>query len=151
VATRTSSRGGPRYGSRSIGVWDRARRNRSDTGEAFALIIPTVFFEPGGVWYYEQPLPEGRKNYTKTVPLQFEEFAECQAWWSRREENDRAWRVPVADLLVNNCNLDRKNPRAAADITHLPPEELVASILAKEQRIAEIMGNIRDLLAKQSA
>ena len=43
--------------------------------------IPTnlLFFDRSGptkdIWYYEQPLPEGRKNYTKTQPLQFEEFA----------------------------------------------------------------------------
>jgi type I restriction enzyme M protein len=27
------------------------------------------------IWYYELPLPEGRKKYSKTAPLQFEEFA----------------------------------------------------------------------------
>jgi type I restriction enzyme M protein len=118
--------------------------------------IPTnvLFFDRSGstkeVWYYEQPLPEGRKNYTKTAPLQFEEFVACQMWWRKREENDRAWMVSADELLYHNCNLDRKNPNAAADIAHLPPEELVASILHKEQRIAEIMGNIRDLLAKHS-
>ncbi len=31
-----------------------------------------------------------------------------------------------------------------------PPEQLAASILKKEQRIAEIMGNIQKLLAKQA-
>ena len=116
--------------------------------------IPTnlLFFDRSGptreVWYYEHPLPEGRKNYTKTTPLQFEEFAPCQAWWPQREKNDRAWRVPVADLLASNCNLDRKNPRAKEDITHLPPEQLVASILEKEHRIAEILGRIQNLLAQ---
>lgn len=45
-------------------------------------------------------------------------------------------------------NLDRKNPRAKEDITHLPPAQLAADILKKEQRIAEIMGNIQKLLAK---
>jgi type I restriction enzyme M protein len=59
-------------------------------------------------------------------------------------------KVPVAELLANNCNLDRNNPRAKEDITHLPPEELAASILQKEQRIAEIMGNVRSLLARRS-
>jgi type I restriction enzyme M protein len=58
-----------------------------------------------------------------------------------RVENERAWKVPVAELLAANCNLDRKNPSAKADITHLPPEQLVASILDKERRIAEIMGS----------
>jgi type I restriction enzyme M protein len=116
--------------------------------------IPTniLFFDRSGptreVWYYEQPLPEGRKNYTKTAPIQFEEFAPIVSWWNKREENERAWKVPAAELLANGCNLDRKNPRAKEDITHLPPEQLAASILKKEQRIAEIMGNVRQLLAK---
>src|SRR5437773_12241314 len=81
------------------------------------------------VWYYEQPLPEGRKTYTKTQPMRFEEFADVISWWSKREENERAWKVPAAELLKNNCNLDRKNPRAKIDITHLPPHELTANIL----------------------
>jgi type I restriction enzyme M protein len=116
--------------------------------------IPTniLFFDRSGptrdVWYYEQPLPEGRKNYTKTAPIQFEEFADCIAWWNKREENERAWKVSAVESLANGCNLDRKNPRAKDDITHLPPEQLAADILKKEQRIAEIMGNIRSLLAK---
>ncbi|MEJ7594169.1 MAG: N-6 DNA methylase [Planctomycetaceae bacterium] len=118
--------------------------------------IPTnlLFFDRSGptreVWYYEHPLPEGRKNYTKTAPLQFEEFAECQTWWNDREENDRAWKVPVAELLANSCNLDRKNPRAKEDITHLPPEQLAASILQKEHRIGEIMVNIQKLLKQET-
>src|SRR5207247_2505449 len=113
--------------------------------------IPTniLFFDRSGptreVWYYEQPLPEGRKNYTKTAPIQFEEFAACVEWWTHREENERAWKVPAVELLANSCNLDRKNPRAKEDITHLPPAELVTDILKKEQRIAEIIGNIRNL------
>ena len=119
--------------------------------------IPTniLFFDrsrpTSEVWYYEQPLPEGRKNYTKTAPIQFEEFAPLVAWWTSREETERAWTVPAAELLANGCNLDRKNPRAKEDITHLPPEDIAASILAKEQRIAAIMTSIRDLLAKHGA
>jgi type I restriction enzyme M protein len=116
--------------------------------------IPTniLFFDRSGptreVWYYEQPLPEGRKNYTKTAPIQFEEFAGVISWWNKREQNKRAWKVPAAELLANGCNLNRKNPSTKEDITHLPPEQLAADILKKEQRIAEIMGNIRKLLAK---
>jgi type I restriction enzyme M protein len=102
------------------------------------------------VWYYEHPLPNGRKNYTKTQPIQFDEFAPCLAWWKKREESDRAWKVSADELLSNGCNLDRKNPRAKEDITHLPPEQLVASILEKEQRIAEIMADIAKLLEKKS-
>ncbi|MDR0882675.1 MAG: type I restriction-modification system subunit M [Candidatus Adiutrix sp.] len=116
--------------------------------------IPTnlLFFDRSGptgeVWYYEHPLPEGRKNYTKTAPIQFDEFAPLIAWWNKRKENERAWQVPAADLLANGCNLDRKNPSAKDDATHLPPEQLVANILRKEQRIMEIMGNINKLIKK---
>ncbi|MDD2709431.1 MAG: hypothetical protein PHV34_15705 [Verrucomicrobiae bacterium] len=55
---------------------------------------------------------------------------------------------PVKGRCANGCNLDRKNPCAKEDITHLPPKQLAADILKKEQRIAEIMGNIQKLLSK---
>jgi type I restriction enzyme M protein len=119
--------------------------------------IPTnlLFFDRSGptkeVWYYEQPLPDGRKNYTKTAPIQFAEFAPCLDWWGKREESERAWRVPADELLAAGCNLDRKNPNARPDIAHLPPEQLAASILEKEQRIAEIVRRIQGLLAMNDA
>jgi type I restriction enzyme M protein len=119
--------------------------------------IPTnlLFFDRSGptkdVWYYEQPLPEGRKNYTKTQPIQFEDFSDCIAWWNKRKENDRAWKIPAADILKSGCNLDIKNPRGKIDFEHLPPEQLADDILKKEQRIAEIMGEIKDLLKKGGA
>jgi type I restriction enzyme M protein len=113
-----------------------------------------LFFDRSGptkqVWYYEQPLPEGRKNYTKTAPMQFEEFTDCLAWWKKREENEFAWKVSASELLANNCNLDRKNPRAKDDITHLPPVQLAESILQKERRITEIVDGIKELLASQN-
>ncbi|MGI8688608.1 MAG: type I restriction-modification system subunit M [Thermomicrobiales bacterium] len=114
--------------------------------------IPTnlLFFDRSGptehVWYYEQPLPEGKKNYTKTAPIAYEEFADCLAWWPDRAENERAWRVPAADILANGCNLDSKNPRARQDFAHLPPAQLADDILAKEQRIAALMAEIKQAL-----
>jgi hypothetical protein len=72
---------------------------------------------------------------------------DCLAWWKKRGENDRAWKVPASELLANNCNLDRKNPLAREDITHLPPEQLAENILQKEQQIAEVIENIKKTLA----
>jgi type I restriction enzyme M protein len=116
--------------------------------------IPTnlLFFDRSHpteeVWYYEQPLPEGRKNYTKTQPLQFEEFTGCLNWWKQRKENERAWKVSATELLAAGCNLDRKNPSAATDFEHLPPEQLADDILQKEQRIAQIMLEIKRTLGE---
>ena len=64
---------------------------------------------------------------------------------------DRAWKVPAAELLANGCNLDRKNPNAKENAIHLPPERLAANILEKERRIARIIENIQNLLAKKGA
>ena len=115
-------------------------------------IIPTniLFFDRSGptkeVWYYEQPLPEGRKNYTKTQPMQFDELKGCMAWWTKREETDQAWKVPIQELLDAGCNLDRKNPRAKVDFEHLPQDQLADDILKKELRIAELMQEIKAAL-----
>jgi type I restriction enzyme M protein len=111
--------------------------------------IPTniLFFDRSGptkeVWYYEEPLPEGRKNYTKTQPMHFEEFKDCMDWWCKREENDQAWKMSAKELLKTNCNLDRKNPRAKVDFEHLAPDQLADDILKKELRIAELMRDIK--------
>jgi len=111
-----------------------------------------LFFDRSGptreVWYYEQPLPQGRKSYTKTGPMQFEEFSGCLTWWKNREESDRAWKVPVTTLLGDACNLDRKNPRAKEDIAHLSPVTLTAGILEKERQIIELVQKINSLLAR---
>ncbi|MBX6364077.1 MAG: N-6 DNA methylase [Gemmatimonadetes bacterium] len=114
--------------------------------------IPTniLFFDRSGpttdVWYYEHPLPDGRKNYTKTQPIQFDEFRPCLEWWHAREENERAWKVSATELLESGCNLDRKNPNAAVDIEHLPPERIVESIIEKERRILELLEEVRAAL-----
>jgi type I restriction enzyme M protein len=123
--------------------------------------IPTnlLFFERGGptkeIWYYEQPLPADRKNYTKTRPIQFEEFADCLAWWDQREENERAWKVKAADLIqcdaggnLLSVNLDVKNPSRAADLEHLPPADLVESIATKEEQILKLMREVQEMFQK---
>jgi len=45
-----------------------------------------------------------------------------------------------------SVNLDIKNPSAKQEFEHLPPEQLVDDILKKEERIAELMAEIKQLL-----
>jgi type I restriction enzyme M protein len=125
--------------------------------------IPTnlLFFDRSGptkgIWYYEQTLPENRKNYTKTQPMRFEEFEACIAWWKTREENDRAWKVRSEDVLkydgegnLVSVNLDTKNPRAKEGFEHIPPEKLVEDMLSKEQRIGDLLMDIKQTLEKST-
>ncbi|MEH2313403.1 MAG: N-6 DNA methylase [Nostoc sp.] len=207
--------------------------------------IPTnlLFFDRSGqtdeIWYYEIALPEGRKTFTKTKPVQDEDFAECVAWWKNREENGQAYKYkfreaykqarnqatlhqdaakkaeetanqlvktvkelvdkiqslqnsildfsPSKDIartknqiqLVKNevkqaqteeqiqreivkeerakgdaiywaiYNLDLRNPNSQPDFAHLPPEQLLADILAKDMRIAEIMQEIKQIFSSE--
>lgn len=117
--------------------------------------IPTnlLFFEKTGrtkdVWFYELALPDGRRKYTKTNPLQFEEFEQAKDWWGgpRRDDRaatDQAWRVPIAEIEANNFNLDIANPTGPGDLSHRPPRELLADLFEAE---AGISSALRDLEA----
>jgi type I restriction enzyme M protein len=124
-------------------------------------IIPTnlLFFDRSAptkeIWYYELPLPGGRKQYTKTQPLQYEEFDECLKWWKERKENECAWKVSAGGIVkydeggnLASVNLDIKNPNSKQGLEHMPPEQLVEDILKKEQRIFEIITEIKQVLGK---
>ncbi len=123
--------------------------------------IPTnlIFFDTSGptesIWYYEQPRPEGRKKYSKTAPLLYEEFAACLAWWNDRQENEHAWQVDTTGLVhrdeqgrVTACNLDLKNPHSGETVDYRSPAEIVDSIIDKERRILSIMDEIKATLAE---
>ncbi len=123
--------------------------------------IPTniLFFERTGptqeVWYYQHPLPEGRKTYTKTKPLLFEEFAPVMDWWDHREENENAWKVPVGEVLkydafgtLLSANLDIKNPTCLRAEDHRSPEEIVAEIINKEEQVMRILQEIQGVISK---
>jgi type I restriction enzyme M protein len=123
--------------------------------------IPTnlLFFDRSGptkeIWYYEQPLPEGRNNYTKTRPMQYEEFEPCLTWWKNRQEGNHAWRVSAKDVLkydeqgnLVSANLDIKNPCVEQSLEHLPPSQLVENALKEEERIIELLLEIKQILLK---
>lgn len=126
--------------------------------------IPTniLFFDSSGptdaVWYWQQPLPEGRRKYTKTMSIQPEEFAELRAWWSNRLEGPNAWHVPVADILrrdeagrVIAANLDLKNPHAHDEADHRAPAEIIESVLTKQREALALLEELRALVADAEA
>ena len=79
--------------------------------------------------------------------MRFEEFAECQAWWDNREANERAWRVPIADLEANGFNLDLHNPSRPDDLAHRPPAELLAELVSTEHEILALLEALQDEIA----
>lgn len=109
-----------------------------------------LFFDRNGptetIWYYEQPLPQGRKKYSKTAPLQFDELAPILQWWKKREENAYAWQVSAADVLANNTNLDLKNPHAKAGLEHANPKDLIVSMRSHETEVMRLLREIEVLV-----
>ncbi len=109
-----------------------------------------VFFDRTGptkeVWYYEHPLPDGRKKYTKTQALRFDEFGPCLEWWTNRAENEHSWRVPVEELVEGNYNLDRKNPRGYVDPEDVSPQKLVGEILKNERAVIARLMEVEEIL-----
>jgi type I restriction enzyme M protein len=115
--------------------------------------IPTniLFFDRSGptreIWYYEQPRPDGRRIYSKTSPIMFEEFGPCITWWQNRQESELAWRVSAEEILKNNANLDIKNPHSRAGSADVSPSLLIESVLEKERQILKLMEEVKAILA----
>ena len=111
-----------------------------------------LFFDKTGptkeTWFYQIDPPEGRKGYSKTKPMRYEEFADCGIWWGGPERADRvatdhAWSVPIADIIASGYNLDLANPAAGDDLAHRPPAELLADLVSTEREILSVLESLQ--------
>jgi type I restriction enzyme M protein len=114
-----------------------------------------LFFERNGktedIWFYELPLPEGRKKYSKTAPLQYDEFADCLAWWDSRQEGPQAWKTTAAEIEARGWNLDLKNPKAKQGMEHAEPAELVMRMRGHETEVQKLLVEIEKLVGEVAA
>lgn len=98
-----------------------------------------VFFTKGQstkeIWYYQMPLPEGLKQYTKNRGITEAEFEPIAKWFKNKKANDFAWKVSIADIKARNFNLDFKNPKGGEIAEELSSKELVENILGKEEEM----------------
>lgn len=109
-----------------------------------------LFFEKGvpteEIWYYQLPLPEGMKQYTKNRGITHVEFDPVREWWNKREENENAWKVSIEEVEKRNYNLDFKNPNGGDKTEHQEPEEIIKNIEESEREIAKLLGEIKSNL-----
>ncbi|MED0678613.1 N-6 DNA methylase [Aneurinibacillus thermoaerophilus] len=83
--------------------------------EPYTDIETNLLFIEGGkstehIWYFEHPLPDEYKKYSKTRPIRYEEFEIERKWWNNRSANEHAWLVSIHEITERNYNLDIKNP-----------------------------------------
>jgi type I restriction enzyme M protein len=122
--------------------------------------IPTnvLFFDRSGptgdVWFYEHPLPAGRKNYTKTMPLRYEEFEPFLSWWHDRVEDAHAWRIGVDEILeyddsgvLASVDLDRRHPAHAVADEEVPPARLIGELQSAQQELMEVLDDLSRIVS----
>lgn len=110
-----------------------------------------LFFEnrpnqAGGTWFYEVPIADGRKKYSKTKPILFSEFAECISWWNDRKENEQAWFVPSEELRERHYDFAIKNPNAVKDIDSRNVEEIFTAMKEASNSIVGIIDDISKII-----
>jgi type I restriction enzyme M protein len=122
-------------------------------------VIPCnlLFFEHGvstnSIWYYEVLPPQDRKKYSKTRPIQNEEFDELRLWWNNRKENSNAWKVNSKDVIefneagqVISVNLDIKNPSRTGEVESRTTTEIINSILVNEKKVFDLIKEIESTI-----
>ena len=110
-----------------------------------------LFFENrpnpnGGTWFYEVPIADGRKKYSKTKPILFSEFTDCIAWWSDRKQDDQAWFVSNKELKARNYDLAIKNPNAKKEIDERSVQEIYSSMKNAAADINTIIKEISGMI-----
>jgi len=115
-----------------------------------------LFFTKGQptnhVWFYEHPYPAGVRSYNKTRPMRFEDFEPEIHWWGvedngfeSRKQTEQAWKVPIADIVARNYNLDIKNPHVGDRVNH-DPSDLLRKYQEQQAAMADLRSQLKNIL-----
>jgi type I restriction enzyme M protein len=121
-----------------------------------------IFFERPGptkeIWYYELPLPEGLKKFSKGNPIEDHHFTEARrlfrAWDAYRKGqgpregcySERSWIVPAEEVKARGYDLTARNPNRKETEALPSPVEIVAGLLEREREIIGILEEIEEIL-----
>jgi type I restriction enzyme M protein len=122
--------------------------------QPYALVATNILFFNKGektqeVWYWEHQLPPGVKAYSKTKPINENEFGSLQDWWDERVENEQAWRVSFDDIVNNGFNLDIKNPHVAAVERVYSSVELLGMLHESLRKSDELLDFVKERISHE--
>lgn len=123
-------------------------------GSVFAPYTPIstniLFFDYNqtgtkNIWFYELPLPEGYKAFSKTKPMFSKHFDTVREWWNDRKESENSWNVTKDEVIKSGYNLDIKNPNKPQEII-LDPVVLLQKYKKVNNEIKRIQETLIDEL-----
>ncbi len=122
-----------------------------------------IFFERPGptkeIWYYELPLPEGLKKFSKGNPIKDEHFEEAYRLWKawdayRKGEGQReaclskySWIVSAEEIKQRGYDLTARNPNRRDELEFPSPMELVANIYEREREIISLLDELNEIIS----
>lgn len=124
-----------------------------------------LFFERPGpteeIWYYELPLPEGLKKFSKGSPIQDEHFTEARKLWKAWDAHrkgrgpreaclsERSWIVTAEEIKECGYDLSARNPNRKEAEEIPSPMEIVAGLMEREREILSIVEELDELLGNR--
>ena len=107
-----------------------------------------LFFEKGAptrkVWFYQ--LDPGR-NLGKTNPLNDDDLSEFVKLQRTFADSSKSWSMDAKSIDQASFDLGVKNPTGGEEAAHRSPQEIMDEIAALDAQSAEVLENIRTLLA----
>lgn len=120
-----------------------------------------LFFERPGptkeTLYYELPLPEGLKKFSKGSPIADEHFAEARRIWQcwdayrrgkgpRPEPTANSWIEAAETPAARGYDVSAKNPNRPESEKLPHPAELIATLLERNRELQAILENLHTML-----
>ncbi len=107
-----------------------------------------LFFEKGAptrkIWYYQ--LDPGR-SLGKTNPLNDDDLKDFVKLQKTSADSPKSWSLDAKSIDQTTFDLSVKNPNSGEVITHRSPQDIMDEIDALDAESAEVLGNIKVLLA----
>ena len=102
--------------------------------------------QQGGTWFYEVPIADGRKKYSKTKPILYSEFTECINWWNNRSEDEHAWFISSDVLRERNYDFAIKNPNALKEIDDRDMQAVFGTMCDAAVNITAILDKMQQII-----
>ena len=99
------------------------------------------------IWYYDVPLPEGYRSFSKTKPFKSVHLDGVRKWWNNRNKEDlNSYKVTIDEVRAKEFNLDFKNPNKLVEEKEYTLDELLTTMEVKSRNIVSLVDKIREAL-----